>query len=61
MTEDHKELTPEEHQEVHISLHRKLDEIFADFITHGDGRTGNTILDLITWSHKQTIELDHES
>ena len=59
MAEEHKELNPIEHQEIHILLHKNLDELFADYITHGGGRTSNTILDLITWSHKQTVELDH--
>lgn len=50
----------EEHRQRHIELHCALDELFADFITEGGGRTTNTILDLIKWSQKQTISPDHE-
>ena len=49
-----------DHKQRHVELHRALDELFADFITHGGGRTTNTILDLIEWSCKQTISPDHE-
>jgi len=52
-------MTPEEHKIRHIALHKSLDELFADFIENAEGRTTNTILDLINWSHKQTIETDH--
>lgn len=59
MAENHRELTPEEHHEIHIDLHRRFDELFADFVSHGDGGATSAILDLITWSHKQTIKPDH--
>jgi hypothetical protein len=52
-------MTPEEHKARHIELHGFLDELFADFITHGNGRTGNTIMELITWSFKQSENPDH--
>ncbi len=52
-------MTTKEHIKVHQKLHESLDELFADFITHGHGRTTNTILDLINWSHMQTIQPDH--
>ena len=51
-------MTPEEHKERHIKLHKKLDEPFADFISNTEGRTTNTILDLIEWSYKQTEHPD---
>ncbi len=53
-------MTPKEHKERHIKLHKNLDELFADFIAHTDGRTTNTILDLIEWSFKQAKQPDHE-
>jgi len=53
-------VTPKEHKERHVELHKNLDELFADFITHAGGRTTNTILDLIKWSFKQTEQPDHE-
>lgn len=49
-----------EHAERHLKLHRALDELFADYIEHGKGDTTNTIMDLIKWSHAQTIVPDHE-
>lgn len=53
-------MTPEEHKQRHIELHRSLDELFADFITHGNGRTTSSIRELLEWSHKQTQQPDHE-
>lgn len=52
-------MTPEKHKTRHTALHKSLDELFADFIENAGGRTTNTILDLIKWSYKQTIELNH--
>jgi len=49
-----------EHIERHKKLHQSLDELFADFISYAGGRTGNTILELINWSHAQTIKPDHK-
>lgn len=49
-------MTPEEHKQRHQELHRALDELAADFF----GQTGklpsqSTIMELIQWSHQQTI------
>ena len=55
------DMTLGEHKIRHIELHKALDELFADFIRHGNGRTGNTIMDLIMWSFKQTENPDHEA
>jgi len=52
--------TRQTHKERHRLLHNHLDELFADFIQNADGRTVDTIMDLIKWSHKQTIETDHD-
>lgn len=61
MPEDHKELSPEEHHDVHILLHKNFDELVADFIAYAGGRPSNPIFDLMKWSHTQTIKPDHES
>ena len=43
-----------DHIERHKKLHRNLDELLADYISHADGRPSHTILELIDWSYKQT-------
>ena len=48
-----------QHKKRHISLHSNLDELLADFIIHANGRISYPIIDLVTWSHKQTVEVDH--
>jgi len=50
------------HRERHVELHKALDELFADFITHSGTETFTKapIISLIEWSHAQTIEPDHE-
>jgi hypothetical protein len=53
-------LNKEQHRNRHKTLHLALDELFADFITHGGGRTGQPIMALIEWSHRQTVNPDHE-
>ena len=54
-------MTEEKHKERHELLHRNLDELFADFIAHGNGGTRSSILELIEWSYKQTNNPDHPS
>jgi hypothetical protein len=52
-------MTPEEHRQRHITLHRALDELFADYIGHHPQQSGfldTPIRALIEWSHAQTIE-----
>jgi hypothetical protein len=41
-------------------MSERLDELFADWIEHGNGGTQQTVLELIQWSHKQTQGPDHE-
>lgn len=53
-------LTKEQHRNRHVTLHHAFDELFADFIQHGGGRTGQPIMALIEWSYQQTQEPDHE-
>lgn len=48
-------MTPQEHKDRHIALHRSLDELLADYITHtGKLLNQTTAMDLIEWSYKQT-------
>uniref|UniRef100_A0A6M3XMQ6 Uncharacterized protein n=1 Tax=viral metagenome TaxID=1070528 RepID=A0A6M3XMQ6_9ZZZZ len=47
-------MNKKEHIKRHKELHRALDELFADFITHRQGGAENTTIELIEWSHKQT-------
>lgn len=50
-------MTKEEHRERHIKLHRNLDELAADFIEQEGKRISQvTVLELMEWSHQQTIE-----
>ena len=52
-------MTPEEHRNRHIELHRALDELMADFQRHtGRMFSVTNILELATWSHAQAIEPD---
>ena len=49
-------MTHEEHIERHIVLHKELDELVADFITHTKGLPSQTtMLELMHWSYEQTI------
>lgn len=47
------------HKLRHIMLHRYLDELVADMIQNTENLPSQTsILDLMEWSHKQTIKPD---
>jgi hypothetical protein len=47
----------EAHRQRHIELHRALDELLADFITHtGQRPSQTTLLQFLEWSHKQTVD-----
>ena len=55
MAEDNK-MTKAEHKKRHIMLHNKLDELLADFIRHTKAPVSNRrIIDLMHWSHQQTL------
>ena len=48
-------MTREEHKERHKILHKELDELVADFISHTKSLPSRaSIMDLMEWSHKQT-------
>ena len=54
-------MTPEEHKVRHIELHRKFDELLADFISHTGKTPSNTTLrEFMEWSYQQTIEPTEE-
>lgn len=45
----------DEHKARHVELHKKLDELLADFIGHtGKTPSHTTIMELLTWSFEQT-------
>jgi len=49
-------MTKEQHIRRHQDLHRSLDELLADFITHTEKLPSKTyITELLRWSHQQTI------
>mgnify|MGYP007044042991 CR=1 FL=1 len=51
-----KSLTKQEHITRHKELHGFLDELIADFITHTKKHLAETtLMDLMKWSHQQTI------
>lgn len=44
------------HKAEHNKLHKSLDMLVADYILHTGRTLGNSsIMDLIMWSHSQTI------
>lgn len=46
----------EEHIQKHKDLHRSLDELLADFITHtGELPSKSSIFELVEWSFEQSI------
>ena len=51
-------MSPEEHRQRHVELHKALDELAADFISDevNKGRlfSTTTIMELVQWSHQQT-------
>ncbi len=53
-------ISSEEHIKRHKDFHKFLDEMVADFIQHQDSHLPSkvTLLEFMSWSHKQTIEPD---
>ena len=49
--------TPKEHKERHVELHKALDELIADFISHTSKLPSDTsLMELMKWSHQQMME-----
>jgi hypothetical protein len=52
-------VTTDDHCARHLALHEALDELCADWALHqppGKVFSNSTIMELIKWSHRQTIE-----
>jgi hypothetical protein len=51
-------MTTETHRKRHEELHKHLDELVADMIIQCPGTlpSKTTILELMQWSHQQTVE-----
>jgi hypothetical protein len=54
------ELSRDEHRLRHVELHKALDELLADWLFHvATARPStSTVMELMQWSHKQTIDPD---
>lgn len=52
-------MTPEEHHQRHMLLHAMFDELVADYFSAKPGSlpSKTTVLELLQWSHEQTIEV----
>jgi len=50
-------MTHSEHKEKHKILHKALDELVADFISHTEKMPSDTtVLELMKWSQGQTVK-----
>lgn len=50
-------MTPEQHKQRHIELHKAFDELLADWIRHTEKMPGtSTVMELMQWSYTQTIQ-----
>ena len=51
----------DEHKKRHVELHNGFDELIADFISNVEGVSisKTTLIELMEWSHKQTVKPDH--
>ena len=48
-------MSQEEHRACHVELHKKLDELLADFIAQtGKTPSETTVMEFLTWSFEQT-------
>ena len=54
-----KELTDEEHRQLHVTLHDHLDVLVADMIRCTGMSVGvTTVEELMAWSYEQTKEVE---
>ncbi len=45
------------HQEIHVALHKSLDELAADFISHTKKLPRKTtMMEFMNWAYQQTLE-----
>jgi len=45
----------EKHKQIHIELHKRLDELLADYISHTEKLLSkSTLLEVMKWSFQQT-------
>jgi hypothetical protein len=51
-------VTQDEHRERHKLLHQMMDELVADYLMHVRGAmpSTSTLMQLMEWSHAQTID-----
>ncbi|MEZ7195270.1 hypothetical protein [Pseudodesulfovibrio karagichevae] len=50
----------DKHKERHVHLHRRLDELVADFIQYTQKLPSKTtVKELIDWSYEQSLAPDH--
>jgi len=50
-------MTTEQHRARHVELHKMLDELVADWMTHtGKRPSSSSVLELLEWSNTQTVE-----
>lgn len=51
-------MTTDEHRQRHVFLHDAFDELIADYLTWNRGKvpSNTTAMELMEWSHAQTIE-----
>lgn len=49
-------MTTKEHKERHEYLHKRLDELAADYMRHNPGKllSTTTVMELVQWSYQQT-------
>ena len=48
-------MTHKEHRERHVLLHKSLDELLADWLTHDSAASiDRPLIELMKWSHGQT-------
>ena len=49
-------MTHQEHIERHKELHKKIDELVADYISNQEkGLEETSVMELIEWSYQQTL------